>query len=142
MRFVAGPDFVKSAAGLDSRSQARIWKTLDKLRRSPDSRGLNVERLGGVEGVKSCRVSRAVRIILSQSGGVTYLLFVGQHDDAYTWAERNGQAAAIMATASALPSVLACIAAASIFDKFDDGLADIRARVESFDDEPPASSEL
>ena len=89
VRFVANNEFIKSAAGLDSRSQARIWTTLDKFRRTPDARGLNVESLKGGSGLKSCRVSRAVRIIMAESDGLTVLLFVGQHEEAYKWAERH-----------------------------------------------------
>jgi len=87
-RFVVTPQSVHAVCQLGQQQCRRVWETLDKFARDPDSRGLNREALkGSAAGLQSIRVDAGCRIIFSGEE-IPVLIFAGPHDAAYQFAER------------------------------------------------------
>jgi len=83
--------FVDALARLDSVDTKRTAAFLDKLIEEPDANGLHLETVHGANdrSVRSMRVTVDLRAIAQRLGGQLLLLFVGQHDDAYSWARAH-----------------------------------------------------
>jgi mRNA-degrading endonuclease RelE of RelBE toxin-antitoxin system len=79
--------FFDAVYGLPKEVSTKVWKALRMLFRNPESHGLNLEHLR--DHLYSMRVDLQYRIILHRDDKrVPTLLFVGNHDDAYRFAER------------------------------------------------------
>lgn len=77
--------FKKAYKKLDSILRYRVDRFVEKLRNDPSLGGLNIERVRGAsDNVRSCRVTKGVRIIyeIVQLGSIR-LLYIGNHDAAY-----------------------------------------------------------
>ncbi|MGH8628668.1 MAG: type II toxin-antitoxin system RelE family toxin [Gammaproteobacteria bacterium] len=89
-QFIIDSRFVVCANNLQKAERASIWKALSGLEKHPPPPGLNVERLKGNAELESLRVSQQFRLIFLRypQEGTIVLLYVGNHDEAYSWANR------------------------------------------------------
>lgn len=89
-QFIIDSRFLACANNLQKAERASIWKALSGLEKHPPPAGLNVERLKGNAGLESLRVSQQFRLIFLRypQEGTIVLLYVGNHDEAYSWANR------------------------------------------------------
>ncbi len=92
-RFMCSASFRKAHEEL-ARGDRRVGEMIDrcfiKFRTNPSHPGLSLERLQNPKGLWSLRVNDDVRIIVEQMvEGMYTLLYVGRHDDAYRWADRQ-----------------------------------------------------
>jgi len=89
-QFIIDSRFLACANDLEKAERASIWKALSGLEKHPPPAGLNVERLKGNAELESLRVSQQFRLIFLRypQEGTIVLLYVGNHDDAYSWANR------------------------------------------------------
>lgn len=87
MRLRRSPRFDKDLADLDPLVRRRALDALYKLLSNPGRRGLNLEKLTGVDDLYSVRVNRNYRIIMRRGfdseGELFGLLRVRPHDAAY-----------------------------------------------------------
>ncbi len=83
--------FTDSLSRLDPVNIKRVAAFLDKLLEEPDANGLHTEMVHGANDrvVRSVRVTVDLRAIARKLGDELELLFVGQHDDAYSWARTH-----------------------------------------------------
>ncbi len=88
---IIGKSFYVSLNQLDPADQARVNKFVPRFMENPESPGTSLERVTDAKDLKiwSARISRSLRAILHKDGGRVFLLYVGQHDDAYDWAARR-----------------------------------------------------
>jgi hypothetical protein len=84
-------DFLDSFINLEKKIQKEVIKSIKKFIASPESPGLNLEKLGIEEGktLYSIRIDKGCRGILLESDGIYHLLQVDTHDEAYDWADRK-----------------------------------------------------
>jgi mRNA-degrading endonuclease RelE of RelBE toxin-antitoxin system len=89
-QFIIDSKFLACANDLQKAERASIWKALSSLEKHPPPAGLNVERLKGNTELESLRVSQQFRLIFLRypQEGTIVLLYVGNHDEAYSWANR------------------------------------------------------
>lgn len=89
-QFIIDSRFLACANDLQKAERASIWKALSGLEKHPPPAGLNVERLKGNAELESLRVSQQFRLIFLRypQEGTIVLLYVGNHDEAYSWANR------------------------------------------------------
>lgn len=84
-------DFVLQLAKLPNSVQSKVVKWAAKFQADPTSSGINYENIHKAKdpNMKSVRIDQDVRgIVFKPSKGDVYvLLHVGNHDDAYRWAE-------------------------------------------------------
>jgi superfamily I DNA/RNA helicase/Txe/YoeB family toxin of Txe-Axe toxin-antitoxin module len=69
-----------------------LSRTIKKLEQNPSQPGLNCERLGDkTSSIWSARINQSHRLIFFKSPNedLISLLYVGNHDEAYQWAERK-----------------------------------------------------
>lgn len=80
--------FIQSAKALDANSSKSVWQFIDKFWANPAHPGLSLERVKETasKNVWSGRVGRDLRAILYQEDDDWLILYVGHHDDAYSWA--------------------------------------------------------
>lgn len=85
MKITASKPFDRDLRRLALPKQERVRKAIEQLASNPASPGLHVEKVrGGRDDVRSCRVSRGLRLIFRVADdGVLELLHVGDHDRAY-----------------------------------------------------------
>ena len=83
--------FIDALARLDPINAKRTAAFLDKLIEEPEASGLHTEMVHGANDrtVRSMRVTVDLRAIARQLGDQLLLLFVGHHDDAYSWARAH-----------------------------------------------------
>jgi Cytotoxic translational repressor of toxin-antitoxin stability system len=101
MTIEASNAFGKAYKKLDGITRRRVDDCLKKLSAAPNLPGLNVEKVRGAsDNVRSCRVTRGIRVIYQIiDSAVVRLLYVGDHDIAYRTAtfywliHRDGQEA-------------------------------------------------
>lgn len=84
-------DFVLQLAKLPNNVQSKVVKWAAKFQADPTSSGINYENIHKAKdpNMKSVRIDQEVRGIVFKptKGDVYVLLHVGNHDDAYRWAE-------------------------------------------------------
>lgn len=88
---IIGKSFYDAINQLDPADQARVNKFVPRFMENPENPGTSLERVRQAKDGKiwSARISRGIRAILHKDGGRSFLLYVGQHDDAYDWAARR-----------------------------------------------------
>ena len=91
MTLLYASTFADALGKLSHNEQKQVKITTVDLMMDPRGIGISLERLNraGDDKIWSARVSRSLRIILRRDGDDTLLAYVGQHDDAYQWAERR-----------------------------------------------------
>ena len=85
--------FLKAMSELSKTNQNQVRAFLDKFEKDPNSGSIHKETLHNAKDSKlfSAKVNSGYRVILGHDdkSNVYLLLYVGQHDDAYTWASRK-----------------------------------------------------
>ena len=83
--------FVEALADLEPVNVKRTAAFLDKLLEEPQAAGLHSEMVHGAKdrSIRSLRVTVDLRAIAQRLGSELLLLFVGQHDEAYSWARAH-----------------------------------------------------
>lgn len=86
-----GSDLMRSLLELSKKAQKHATTFLTKFQVNPRSSGINLERIANAadEKLYSARIDQRYRAIIAfqKSSNVYVLLYVGDHDDAYKWAE-------------------------------------------------------
>lgn len=86
-----GRDLMGSLFDLPKKAQKHATTFLTKFQTNPRSSGINLERIANAadEKLYSARIDQRYRAIIAfqKSSNVYVLLYVGDHDDAYKWAE-------------------------------------------------------
>lgn len=86
-----GSDLMRSLLELPKKAQKHATTFLTKFQTNPRSSGINLERIANAadEKLYSARIDQRYRAIIAfqKSSNVYVLLYVGDHDDAYKWAE-------------------------------------------------------
>ena len=86
-----GKEFMSNLSNLPKNALKNVNKFLSKFQENPRSSGINLERVNNAvdEKMYSARVDQRYRVIIAfqKSSNVYILLYVGDHDDAYKWAE-------------------------------------------------------
>ena len=86
-----GRDLMGSLLELPKKAQKHATTFLTKFQTNPRSSGINLERIANAadEKLYSARIDQRYRAIIAfqKSSNVYVLLYVGDHDDAYKWAE-------------------------------------------------------
>lgn len=86
-------EFLDSLLQLPKKIQKKTREFLDKFRDDPRSPGINLERVKNSQDGKlySARIDQQYRAIVAyqKETGVYLLLYVDNHDDAYTWAMKK-----------------------------------------------------
>lgn len=87
-RSVSEADSFRTAAdGLSRRERKKARKTVKRIRQGYTGAGLNRKKIG--DNIYSYRVNDDIRIIAYEEDTDTTLLYVGHHDDAYSWIGRR-----------------------------------------------------
>ena len=83
--------FIDALARLEPINAKRTAAFLDKLLEEPEAAGLHTEMVHGASdrSIRSLRVTVDLRAIAQRLGDQLVLLFVGHHDDAYSWARTH-----------------------------------------------------
>ncbi len=82
--------FLVSTQQLSSADQGRVFKFMTKFMENPAHPSISLERVQNTEGgMWSARITQGLRAIIHRSGPRNTLLYAGQHDEAYHWAERR-----------------------------------------------------
>ena len=88
-----GSDLMSSLFDLPKKAQKHATAFLTKFQTNPRSSGINLERIVNAKDEKlySARIDQRYRAIIAfqKSSNVYVLLYVGDHDDAYKWAEKK-----------------------------------------------------
>lgn len=88
-----GKVFMSNLSNLPKNALKNVNKFLSKFQENPRSPGINLERINNAvdEKMYSARVDQRYRAIIAfqKSSNVYILLYVGDHDDAYKWAEKK-----------------------------------------------------
>ena len=87
MAVVIHKGFLAGLEGLSKSDRRRTLTFLDKVQEDPTVAGLRQHDVMNV--FTSLSPKMAVRAIAQQVGNKLLMLYVGQHDDAYKWAERH-----------------------------------------------------
>ena len=88
---IVAKTFLDAAAKLERNDRARAFDFMGKFMDNPSQPGLSLERMTRAldPNMWSARVSRSLRAAIHRVGDKNILLYVGQHDDVYNWAERR-----------------------------------------------------
>ena len=91
MEFRIADTFTESLAKLTGEEQKAAKTTAFDLQLDPAQPGMKFHRVDGARDRNfwSVRVSRGVRMIVHKTASNFLLCYVGEHDDAYRWAERR-----------------------------------------------------
>lgn len=83
--------FLASTQQLTAAERGRVLDFLAKFMNNPAHPGISLERVKntGDSDVWSARITQNLRAIIHRAGERNTLLYAGQHDDAYHWAERR-----------------------------------------------------
>ena len=91
MQFRIADTFTESLARLNGEEQRAAKTTAFDLQLNPAQPGLQFHRVNRARDKNfwSVRVSQSVRMIAHKTAANLLLCYVGEHDDAYRWAERR-----------------------------------------------------
>ena len=91
MDFRISDTFTGSLAKLTGEEQKAVKTTAFDLQMNPANPGIRLHRVDRTKDANfwSARVNRDVRMIVHRTSSSLMLCYVGHHDDAYAWAERN-----------------------------------------------------
>lgn len=83
--------FLASAQELATSERGRVFDFMVKFMNNPAHPSISLERVQktGDGGMWSARITQGLRAIIHRSGSQNTLLYAGQHDEAYHWAERR-----------------------------------------------------
>jgi hypothetical protein len=90
MMFFIANTFVKSLSTLTSQDRKSAERAAFALQLNPANPGFSYERLNNPKdpGFWSACVNDNIRVIVHRNGDRFTLCYVGNHDEAYRWAER------------------------------------------------------
>lgn len=93
IRVAVSADFFSSFARLPRSKQIKVQNFLHRFMRNPTSSGINYEKIKNArdKNLHSVRIDREYRgiILHPEKGNVYLLLWVGNHDEAYKWAQKK-----------------------------------------------------
>jgi len=91
MEFRIADTFIESLAKLTGDEQKAVKRTAFDLQLNPANPGMQFHKLDRAKDKRfwSVRVNYDIRLIVHRSDSSLLLCYVGQHDDAYNWAERR-----------------------------------------------------
>lgn len=122
--------FLASTQQLSTADQGRVLKFMAKFMENPAHPSISLERVErtGESGMWSARITQGLRAIIHRAGLRNTLLYAGQHDEAYHWAERRrlehhpitGTLQIVETTATAEELLAASPLAATIKGVFDE----------------------
>lgn len=83
--------YLKSASALDGSDRTRAFDFMARFHEAPDAQGRNFETIQSARGSNlfSARINQGLRAVIHREGDRYTLLYAGQYDDAYDWAERR-----------------------------------------------------
>lgn len=83
--------FLASARELATSERGRVFDFMVKFMNNPAHPSISLERVQNTGDAEmwSARITQGLRAIIHRSGAQNTLLYAGQHDDAYHWAERR-----------------------------------------------------
>jgi len=90
--FILNSKFIEYCTNLNQATTYLLFKTMRNLHKKPSLPGLNCEPIGKKEkNIWSARLNKSYRLIFFKSpkDDLIIPLFVGNHDEAYRWAERK-----------------------------------------------------
>ena len=88
MNIVVTTYFLESVFSFDSKGKRAILGTIEALDTNPKSDALKIHKIDKTKcdnSFRSARVNDDIRVIFAMRGDVCTLLYVGRHDDAYSW---------------------------------------------------------
>jgi len=88
MKLAFSETFLDSLATLDNQDQNIARASLFDFLETPNAQGFRLEKIKGQE-LWSARINKDLRLILHLNGDTANALFVGHHDDAYSWASKK-----------------------------------------------------
>ena len=90
VKFLIARTFFSALARLSGQEQKSVWETIGELQANPNAPGLQFHRLVRPRDPDfwSVRVNDDLRIIVHKTSAIL-LVYVGHHEDAYTWTERR-----------------------------------------------------
>lgn len=74
---------------LSKRTQNKFKNFAGKFREAPNLNGIRLEKLNSKCGFRSARIDDNYRAILAQEGDAYFVMYVGDHEDAYRWADTH-----------------------------------------------------
>ncbi len=93
VRVAISADFLKAYSKVSKDRQTRVRNFIEKFKTDPTAPGLNYETIADAAdpNLRSLRIDQQYRVIVLKPdrGDVYMLLWVDNHDDAYTWAKRR-----------------------------------------------------
>lgn len=93
IRVAVSADFFSSFARLPRSKQIKVQNFLHRFMRNPTSSGINYEKIKNArdKNLHSVRIDREYRgiVLHPEKGNVYLLLWVGNHDEAYKWAQKK-----------------------------------------------------
>lgn len=91
MPVLISEDWMDSTAELSQSDYRRTNEFVKKFRQNPANPGISLERVTDAKdkNVWSARVTQGLRAIIHKQSDNWTLLYAGQHDDAYKWAETH-----------------------------------------------------
>ena len=82
--------FLASVQKLSTSDQGRVMSFMAKFIENPAHPSISLERVQNTDGdMWSARITKGLRAIIHRRGLRNTLLYAGQHDEAYHWAERR-----------------------------------------------------
>src|SRR5438270_8441678 len=83
--------FLRAARRFGTTDRGRILDFMDKFYENPTRPGTNLEPVQGARdpGMRSARVTQAIRAVIHLGDDSAVLLHVDGHDEAYRWAEKR-----------------------------------------------------
>lgn len=83
--------FLSSLISLARGEQKSAAEFVEKFQRNPAQPGVSLERITQTknDNLWSARVTQGLRAVIHKDSDLWNLLYVGQHDDAYSWARRR-----------------------------------------------------
>ncbi|MCA9067810.1 MAG: ATP-dependent helicase, partial [Planctomycetaceae bacterium] len=83
--------FLASAQNLATSERGRVFDFMVKFMNNPAHPSISLERVHNTADAEmwSARITQGLRAIIHRSGSQNTLLYAGQHDEAYHWAERR-----------------------------------------------------
>jgi len=93
LKVAISADFFSAFSKLPKTQQGKTSKFITNFQKNPTASGINYEMIRDASDpdMRSVRIDQAYRgiVLKPASGNVYLLLWVDQHDDAYTWARRH-----------------------------------------------------
>ncbi|GAB4477966.1 MAG: hypothetical protein OHK0037_39970 [Elainellaceae cyanobacterium] len=81
----------KSLESLNASDTKRVTDFIPKFYANPANPGISLERVTRAKdkNLWSARITQALRAVIYKDGDTWALMYAGQHDDAYNWAENR-----------------------------------------------------